>query len=328
MRKINVGAIQHATLPIPDRCNCLSEKYTADADYIMGHNILRQSEVTLGLLEKAGEMGLDIVTTGEDICAASPYIIDTSERNLFPELAGRSAAFVAERISGIAEKYHMYVVACYMKPHGGKIYNTATIFDRKGGIVGEYRKTHLPPDEKWQVAEGESVEVFDLEFGRVGIEICYDMMFPELSGVLSLKGAEIVFHPTAGYGWYDSIGEATLRARANDGSFYLVTAKNYVFNSAGRSGVIDFWGQILADAGFYKNVVAAKEIDLDFPKTQLEWHYQTGMSGEPDLRKRKPGERRPGLYRPLCENTERGKITSPEKQREIFQSVRDGVFHW
>ena len=329
MRKIHVGAIQSADLPIPERCNCLSETYIPQVNYVYEKNILLQSDVTFNLLEEAGKMGLDAVVTGEDLCQVSHYIIDTTETNVFPALVNKSSLMAEERISAIAKKYKMNIIACYMKAYREKIYNLASLFDRNGEIIGEYRKTHLPPNETWQVTKGENAAVFQMDFGQVGVEICYDMMFPALSEVLSLKGAEIVFHPTAGYGWYDSIGEATVRTRANDNSFYLVTAKNYCYNGAGKSSVIDYWGQSLADAGFYPNVVVSAQIDLDIPKTQPDWHYQTGMTGEPQMIKRRIGERRPDIYSTLCDTTGCGqKILSVEEQTIIRDKVKKGIFHW
>ena len=259
----------------------------------------------------------------------SGYLIDTSSDCLFPDLAALSAAYVEEKISVLAKKYGMYIIACYFKPIDGKVYNVAAIFNRAGAICGFYKKTHLPPNELWQVRAGDDVPVFDLDFGRIGIEICYDMMFPALSEALSLAGVEIVFHPTGGYGWYDSIGEATLRTRANDGSFYLVTAKNHCGMNAGKSSVIDYWGQVLADAGFYENTLVWREIDLDIPKTQPSWFYQTGMSGEARVRVRHETERRPELYKALCAPlTREQKAPDIETQEKLREQVKKGLLHW
>ena len=302
MRMIRMGAIQPNVLPTAPGCDPMKDDYCRDVDAIMERHIVPQLGVNLALLEKAGEAKLDIVTTSEDSTSLYPFMIDTTGASIFPGLAARSAALCEEKVAAIARKYGMYIVACYVKPVGDAIYNTASIFDRSGAIVGAYNKTHLPPNEFWQIAPGDDIPVFQLDFGTVGIQICYDMMFPEVSRVLSLRGAEVVFHPTAGYGWYDSIGEATLRTRANDGSFHLVTAKNYVFNGAGRSSVVDHWGQILADAGFYPDALVFADIDLDALKTQPDWFYPTGMSGEARVRVRHDRERRPELY---------GTITTP-----------------
>lgn len=329
MRKIRMGAIQPAVLPVAPLCDCLLETYCRDADFIMQQHVLPELDVNLALLEEAGNAGLDIVTSSEDMCALSHYLIDVRPGNLFSDLASRSARMCEERVSALAAKHHMYIVACYMKPACGQIYNMASIFDRNGRLCGEYRKTHLPPNELWHITPGDSIPVFSLDFGTVGIEICYDMMFPEVSSLLSLQGAEVVLHPTGGYGWYDAIGEATLRTRANDGSFYLVTAKNHIFSGAGKSSVIDYWGQVLADAGFYENALVWRDIDLDVPKAQPSWFYPTGMSGEARVRKRYEGERRPDLYGKLCADAgNRFQKPTPKEQERIRALVEKKECRW
>lgn len=329
MREVSVAAIQADMSAIGPRCNCLADDYIADAGYVLEHHVLPFAETSLRLAELACENRCDIVTTGEDICGLSRYIIDTSPRNIFPALADASSRMVEERLSSLARKHGAYIVACYYKRRGGAIYNTASLFDRKGALIGAYEKTHLPPDEIWQVSAGGELNTFDLDFGRVGVEICYDMMFPEVTETLALKGAEIIFHPTAGFGWYDSIGEATLRARANDASVPIVTAKNYVYNAAGNSCVVDHWGQIMVSAGFRRNEIVMKRIDLDEQKTQPGWFYQTRMSGDADVKRRKLGERRPELYGALSEPSGR-KLTPPsyEEQRKLYEQVKNGECRW
>jgi predicted amidohydrolase len=154
------------------------------------------------------------------------------------------------------------------------------------------------------------------------------MMFPEAAAALALGGAEILLHPTGGYGWYDAIGEATLRTRANDNSVYIVTAKNYVHNGAGNSGVVDPWGHLRASAGFAENGLAVCEIDLDLPKTQPAWFYPTVMSGEARVGVRKLAERRPGLYGPL---TAPGPAFAPPDaaaRARLRDCIRKGECRW
>jgi predicted amidohydrolase len=184
-------------------------------------------------------------------------------------------------------------------------------------------------DELWRVDPGGSLDAIELDCARIGILICYDMMFPEAAGVLAARGAEPIFHPTGGYGWYDAIGEATLRVRANDNSVHIVTAKNHVFNGAGKSSVIDYWGHVLADAGFRPDAVVGSEIDLSVPKAQPEWFYQTRMSGEARVGLRKLGERRPELYGALADAS--GPRFAPPNEsgrRAIAEQIRRGECRW
>ncbi len=329
MRTIKMAAVQPEYLPIPNGYHYLSDPYANAPEEIFSHFIQPNMEVTTGLLEKAGQQGCDIVSTSEDATQTGNYCADISSRNVFPELVRLSYPVLESKLAEIARKYGMYIVGCYNKAYGNKIYNVASLFDRKGNICGEYRKTHLPPDEKWQVSEGDALEVFKLDFGTVGICICYDMMFQECTEVLALKGAEVIFHPTAGYGWYDEIGEATIRTRANDNSVYIVTSKNYRFNGAGKSSVVDYWGHVLVDACFKSNAVVFAEVDLDVRKTQPDWFNPVHMSGSADVRIRMAKERRPDLYGPIARPLqERFQAPPKDVQMDILNKMKTGQCRW
>jgi len=330
MRKIKVGALQPSSVANVGQYRWGNPSYKPDVDNIIKHCIMPQAEITFALLEKAGRAGLDVVTTCEDISLSNAYIVDTTESNVFPEIVNRCYSTIEERISAIAIKYNMNIIACYYKPDGNDIYNTASAFNRKGEIVGEYRKTHMPCDELFQVKAGGSIHTIDMDFGRIGIMICYDMMFPAMVETLSLLGAEVVFHPTFGYGWNDSIGEATVRTRASDGSFYLAVAKNYAHNAAGKSSIIDYWGTVLADAGFEENALVWAEIDLDKEKVQPDWHVQSIISGQVNMRVRHEGERRPDLYGIVCEEARHkyNIIAAGKEQDDYRTNLKEGIWHW
>lgn len=329
MRKVKAAAIQPGLIDIPERCSIFSGTYNNDPDAIIENYVRKQLAVTTRLLEKAGREGCDIAVSCEEAGGLSGYAMDVTEKNIFPELVGLSQPIMEGAFSELAGKYSMYIIGCYLARRNGKIFNIASIFDRKGRIVGEYRKTHLPANEKWQCTPGDSLDVFDLDFGRIGICICYDMMFPETVQVLSLKGAEIVFHPTFGYNWYDAIGEATLKARANDNGVYIITSKNYVYNGAGKSSIIDFWGQVLADAGFGEDAIVTGEIDLDFRKRQPEWYFNTQTTGIDEVSVRLRKERRPELYSIISEAAGDGvRIPGYKGKLELLAKIKSGKCRW
>lgn len=329
MRKVTVGAIQPSGSPYDPRFDCLAPSYTGDAEAILRDYITPYMQVSLGLLEKAGEAGCDIVTTSEDMCALSRFLTDTTETNAFKSLAEQSTKLADEAISALAKHYNMYIIACFFRPDGDAIYNTATVYNRNGDIVGSYKKTHLPPDELWQATPGDELNVIETDFGTIGISICYDIMFPEPVAVQAMRGAEIIFHPTGGYGWYDAIGEATLRTRANDNGVHIVTAKNYAFNGAGHSSVIDYWGQVMADAGFYENAIVYHTLDLDVKKTQPDWFYPSQMSGNPNVAERKLNERRPELYADLVKPClAPQQAPSAEAAEALREKIRQKKCHW
>lgn len=102
-------------------------------------------------------------------------------------------------LSRAAAKHGMYVIAGIIEKRDKCMFNTAVIFDRKGNFIGQYDKTHLTFGEmKEGFSCGGDYPVFDLDFGRIGIHICYDEWFPEVSRYYAYKGAEILFLPVAG----------------------------------------------------------------------------------------------------------------------------------
>jgi len=315
MRKIKVAAIQ----PLMQYL-CPESDLTA---YI--HN---QLNTTLTLLEQAGREGCDIVATCEDVAHVSNFAVEI-DSDIFEKLVDTSTPIVETALSQMAKKHSMYIVGAYLAKREGRIYNLASIFDRQGNIVGEYRKTHLPVGETWQVVPGEDINVFELDFGKIGISICYDIVFPEMVQTLALKGAEIIFHPTYGYGSYDVIGEATLKVRAHDNNVYLVTAKSAMYNGAGKSSVIDCWGHVLADAGFGQNVIVTRDIDLDSKKQQPAWFFNGALTAETEAGQRIRKERRPELYGEICNtNIQKVRIPTEAEKQQLLAGIRTGEIRW
>jgi predicted amidohydrolase len=111
---------------------------------------------------------------------------------------------VRARISACAEKHACYlIVPMILREEGAPVRytNVAALLDRKGGLVGMYRKVHPVSDLKFQLLEGgmapgRDFPVFDCDFGRVGIQICYDIFYPDGWAALARQGAEIVALPS------------------------------------------------------------------------------------------------------------------------------------
>ena len=326
MRRIRLAAIQ-PNIPGPvSSFDCLSAGFNADAGEVIRGHVVPTLDITLALLERCADMGADLAVTCEDITGLSSFIVGGN--TFFAKLVMQSESIARTKISALAANKRMRVAACFAIREDGANYNACLFFDTAGDVKGVYRKTHLPPNELWQFTPGESMDVFDLDIGRVSAAICYDMMFPEALAVLAHRGAEIVAHPTGGMGWYDDIGLATLRARANDTSAFLVTSKNYVHNGAGHSSVIDPQGLVRADAGFDENAVVIFDANLDQRKFQPVWFWQTRMTGEPDLRKRMASERRPDLYGALTEPVTPIPVADEARREFIRGQIRTGECKW
>ena len=182
-----------------------------------------------------------------------------------------------------------YVAASLLEREGGAIYNTGILLDRSGGLVGKYRKTHLPPNEGflWGVTPGDEYPVFETDFGRVGYMICYDGHYPEVSRMLALAGAEVLLLSNNGDGREGgSLWEPFIRTRALDNQVHILAAVN-----SGRSCVVSPRGEVLAMSDRSPGSVAAATCDLAASATNY--------TGRP-IRRRYDQMRRSNTFHPLC----------------------------
>jgi predicted amidohydrolase len=196
------------------------------------------------LVAKAGAANADIVCLPEGVTMVGTSHTYHSASETVP---GPSTEFLGK----VARKHNLYIVAGILEQEGDIIYNTAILIDREGMLAGKYRKVALPREEiDGGITPGESLPVFDTDFGRIGIMICWDVTFPEVARTLALQGAEIILMPIWG-------GNLTLtRARSIENQVYLVTS---TFDMV--SGVFDLEGEIMVQAT-HDNPVVVTEIDL------------------------------------------------------------------
>lgn len=127
-----------------------------------------------------------------------PSVIDPKNKELAEKEDGRTIAFLKET----ALKYKVIIIAPIFEEENGKYFNTAFVINEDGGVIGKYRKMHVPQIPLWEerayFQPGDmGFPVFETPYGKVGVQICWDIFFPEGFRVLALKGADIVFAPTA-----------------------------------------------------------------------------------------------------------------------------------
>ena len=173
---------------------------------------------------------------------------------------GKKYADVAESIPGpstaalgeAARRKNAYIAAGIYEREGVAVYNTAVLIDRNGNLVGKYRKVYLPREEiEGGITPGSSYPVFDTDFGKVGMMICYDQMFADPARALALQGAELLLLPI--WGGNTSLG----KARAIENRVFIA-ASGYNYPTYVR----DPDGEILAQA--HDNGTAAiATIDLN-----------------------------------------------------------------
>ena len=185
------------------------------------------------------------------------------------ELSSHDLAEVKEHIGGLAMEYNVNIVAGSVSNlRGGKIFNTAAVFDRKGACIAEYDKMHLftPMGEDGFYARGDHICVFSLDGIKCGVIICYDLRFPELTRRLSLDGIEMLFVVSQWPRERIAHLRCLTAARAIENQIFVVncnscsSADGTVYG--GKSAVIDPLGRTLALAGETEEILSA-ECDMN-----------------------------------------------------------------
>ena len=245
---------------------------------IIENNLKLMSEI----LDRAGAEKPDIVCLSENF-------VDRGVRLPITETSQSIPGPAIEMLCEKAKQYKTYVVTTLHESEGALIYNTAVLIDRKGEIVGKYRKVHLATAEGENgVTPGNEYPVFDTDFSRIGILTCWDNWFVETARILRLKGAEMLLFPCAGDGvprhW-----DVIWRARAIDNGVYFVSSTTV---GDAPSRVIDPTGEVLAETAEQLGIAVA-DVDLD-REWRVYWLSVGPATGEAKSLYIK--ERRPDTY--------------------------------
>lgn len=182
-----------------------------------------------------------------------------------PDLCDRDGQQVKECIGALAAKHKVNIVAGSVSDlRDGKVYNTAYVFDRSGGCIASYDKTHLfsPMDEQTFYTPGSHLCTFSLDGVPCGILICYDIRFPELARSLRLSGIDILFlvsqWPTERIGHLRTL----TAARAIENQMFVVCCNSCGIAGStcygGSSAIVDPLGQTLAMASEEETVLTAE----------------------------------------------------------------------
>lgn len=170
----------------------------------------------------------------------------------YAEVAEPVPGPVTDRLGSVAKRKGAWIVAGVYERQGTAVYNTSVLIDRGGVLKGKYRKVYLPREElEGGITPGSEFPVFDTDFGRVGMMICWDVQYPDPARGLALRGAELILMPI----WGGS--EVLARARAMENHLFLVSS-GYDFPSL----VMDPMGETLARTE-QDGTVAGATIDLN-----------------------------------------------------------------
>ena len=217
-----------------------------------------------------------------------------------------------EALSKLARELSVVIIASIFERRAAGLYhNTAAVLDADGALLGLYRKMHIPDDplyyEKFYFTPGDlGFPNFDTRYGRIGVLVCWDQWYPEGARLSSLRGANILFYPTA-IGWHPAekaqFGAAQLdawrtiqRSHAIANGIFVAAVNRVGFEGPpdnglefwGSSFVADPFGQIIAEASTDKEETLVVECDLRrMEEVRRNW---------PFLR-----DRRTDAYAPLLE---------------------------
>ena len=244
----------------------------------------------------------------------SAYFCQTENHSKF-KLAEKIPGPKTDIYSKLAKELSVIlIISLFEKKTSGFYHNTSIIIDESGKIISKYRKMHIPDDpgyyEKFYFTPGDlGFKSTNTNYGKIGSLVCWDQWFPEAARLTTLKGAEILFYPTA-IGWHPKekkkFGNSQLNAwitmqksHAIANGVYVAAinrigienVKNKKIQFWGNSLIIDPNGNIIKKANSNKNEILI--CDIDFKK------IETARQHWPFLR-----DRRIDHYKGLLKNPE------------------------
>lgn len=259
------------------------------------------------LVREAAAQGAEVILLQE--LFATPYFcIEQHHKHL--ELAEEyQHSHVLKRFANLAKELGVVLPLSWFEKAGNAYFNSLSVADADGRLLGVYRKTHIPNaigyQEKEYFSPGDTgFRVWDTAFGRLGIGICWDQWFPETARCLALMGAEVLLFPTAigsepGAAELDSRDHWQMAMRGHAAANILpVMAANRVGLEAattdpelqmtfyGSSFICNHKGKMLAEADRNTPGVLVQRLDLaTMREERLTWGVYR--------------DRRPEMYAPL-----------------------------
>ncbi len=251
-------------------------------------------------IEEAGKKGVQILCLQEIF--HGPYFCCEQDTKWY-QTAEKVPGPITDRLSEYAKKYKMVmIIPVYEEAITGVYYNTAAVVDADGKYLGKFRKVQIPhvaPGfwEKFYFKPGNlGFPVFQTAYAKIGIFICYDRHFPECARVLALKGAEILFNPSATvaglskYLWeLEQPAQAVANAVFIGANNRVGVEKPWEFGRFyGTSYFVDPRGQMVAKGSEDKEELVIGDLDLDVIKeVRNTWQFFR--------------DRRPEMYSEICQ---------------------------
>jgi N-carbamoylputrescine amidase len=198
-------------------------------------------------------------------------------------LAEKADGPTIETMQKLAREYEVALVCPIFEIEDDSYYNSTIVIDAGGEILGSYRKIHIPQiplwEERYYFSSGNhGFPVFKTKFGPIGIQICWDNFFPEGSRILALKGAKILFSPTAAAFASQRKWETVISSNAIANGVYIFRVNRVGSEEKqdfyGRSFCVSPEGELLDKPTGMKDSIALIDIDLrNVDKTRKEWPF-------------------------------------------------------
>ena len=255
------------------------------------------------LVEQAAAKGAQIVLPPE--LFAGPYFCKVEDEALFARARPTAEHPSVLAMQSLAARLKVAIPTSFFERDGHHYYNTLAMIDAGGGILGTYRKSHIPDgpgyEEKYYFRPGnDGFKVWDVCGTRIGVGICWDQWYPESARVMALMGAELLFYPTAiGSEPYDAefdtsrMWQRAMQGHAVSNCMPVISANRIGAEDGqtfyGHSFITNEWGDKLAEFGRNESGVLTQTLDL----AEAAKH-RAGMGFFRD--------RRPELYRRICED--------------------------
>ncbi len=220
-------------------------------------------EATIGRIHQAADQGAQLICTQE--LFRTHYFCQTEDHAHF-SLAEPIPGPTTQALAPLARERQVVLIASLFERRAEGLYhNTAVVLDADGALLGKYRKMHIPDDplfyEKFYFTPGDlGFRSFQTRYARIGVLICWDQWYPEGARLTALKGAQILFFPTA-IGWQPhekaefghrqhSSWETIQRSHAIANGVYVAVPNRVGFEptppgagSGSPPSGIEFWGQ-------------------------------------------------------------------------------------
>ena len=153
------------------------------------------------LIRAAAEAGAQIILPSE--LFERQYFCQERRYDYYDYAKPLSENDAVQSMKALAKELGVVIpVSFYEAGEGRQLFNSVAVIDADGEVLGIYRKTHIPDDhyyqEKFYFVPGDTgFQVFDTAYGKIGVGICWDQWFPETARAMAVKGAELLFYPTA-----------------------------------------------------------------------------------------------------------------------------------